>query len=153
MKFGVVVAAALGFAVAIYMVLRVGLMPVLHAIGGVGLAGFALICTYALALVLLLASGWYALVPTAVARRFSTFAIGRQIRDSASDVLPFSQLGGIVIGARAVVLRGLAPSFAFASAIADVTTELMAQIVFIALGTALCIAQLRLAPQTAPLAN
>ncbi len=153
MRFGVVVAAALGFAVAIYMVLRVGLGPVLHAVGGVGLGGFAAICAYALALVVVLASGWFALVPEGIGRRFATFAIGRQIRDSASDILPFSQLGGIVIGARAVVLRGMPPPFAFASAVADVTTELMAQIAFITIGSVICIAQLRLAPATAPLAN
>lgn len=153
MRFGVVVAAVLGFAVAIYMVLRVGLMPVLHAVVGVGLGGFAVICAYSLVVILLLASGWFALVPAGASARFATFVIGRQIRDSASDILPFSQLGGIVIGARAVVLRGLAPPFAFASAIADVTTELMAQIAFIALGTTICISQLRLAPATAPLAN
>jgi putative membrane protein len=153
MKFGVVVAAALGFAVAVYMILLVGLAPVLHAVLGVGLEGFAAICAYALVLILVLASGWFALVPPLIANRFSTFVIARQIRDSASDVLPFSQLGGIVIGARAVVLRGVAAPFAFASAIADVTTELMAQIAFIALGTAICITQLRLASTTAPLAN
>src|SRR5215472_1285135 len=153
MKFGVVVAAALGLAVAIYMILRVGLAPVLHAVLGVGLGGFVVICAYALALILVLASGWFALVPPVIANRFATFAIARQIRDSASDVLPFSPLGGIVIGARAVVLRRVAPPFAFASAIADVTTELMAQIAFIALGTAICITQLRLASTTAPLAN
>ena len=153
MRFGVVVAAALGFAVAIYMVLRVGLAPVLHAVAGVGFDGFAVICAYALALIIVLGSGWFALVPSGVADRFTTFVVARQIRDSASDILPFSQLGGIVIGARAVVLKGVAAPFAFATAIADVTTELMAQIAFIAFGTAICIANLRLAPATASLAN
>ncbi len=68
-------------------------------------------------------------------------------------MLPFSQLGGIVIGVRAAILRGLAPPLAFASSIADITTELMAQIVFVALGTALCFTQLRATASTAPLAN
>jgi len=154
MRFGVVIAAALGFAVAIYLVLHVGLAPVFHAVVGIGAGGFAIICAYALALILVLATGWDALVPSREkAANFATFVIGRQIRDSASDILPFSQLGGIVIGARAVILRGMAVPMAFASAMADVTTELMAQVVFIALGTAICITQLRLAPTTAPLAT
>jgi putative membrane protein len=151
MRFGVIAAAALGFAVAIYLVFRVGLDPILHAVTSVGPGGFAIICGYALALILVLAAGWSVLVGGGAT--FSTFVVGRQIRDSASDVLPFSQLGGIVIGARAVVLRGLNAPVAFASAIADVTTELMAQIVFIGLGIAICISQLRLAPSTAPLVN
>jgi putative membrane protein len=151
MKFGVIAAALLGFAVAVFLILRVGLAPILAAVTSVGPGGFALICAYALALILVLAAGWAVLVGGGVP--FSTFIVGRQIRDSASDVLPFSQLGGIVIGARAVILRGLNAPVAFASAIADVTTELMAQIVFIALGVGICIDQLRLASTTAPLVN
>src|SRR6185503_9434535 len=102
------------------------------------------------AVVALLGAGWLALIPHAGARDFLTFAIGRQTRDSAGDILPFSQLGGIVIGARAVILRGIDPPLAFASALADVTTELMAQIVFVLIGIALCIAQLRASASTAP---
>lgn len=151
MRFGVIAAAVLGFAVAVFLIFRVGLAPILQAVTSVGPGGFALICAYTLALILILGSGWAVLVGGEAP--FSTFIVGRQIRDSASDVLPFSQLGGIVIGARAVVLRGLSAPVAFASAIADVTTELMAQIVFIALGVAICIDQLRLAASTAPLVN
>jgi putative membrane protein len=68
-------------------------------------------------------------------------------------VLPFSQIAGIVVGARAVVLRRLNAPLAFASAIADVTTELMAQIVFIAVGASVCITETRIAPGTAPFAK
>jgi putative membrane protein len=150
MKFGVIAAAVLGFAVAVFLIFRVGVAPILQSVASVGFGGFALICAYALALILVLAGGWAVLVGDAP---FVTFVIGRQIRDSASDVLPFSQLGGIVIGARAVILRGVNSPVAFASAIADVTTELMAQIVFIALGIGICIDELRLAATTAPLVN
>ncbi len=56
------------------------------------------------------------------------------VRDAATEVLPFSQLGGIVFGARAAIIQGVAAAVAFASTVVDVTTELMAQIVFVALG-------------------
>jgi len=59
------------------------------------------------------------------------------VRDAAGEVLPFSQLGGIVIGVRALILRGIPAPNAFASSIVDVTTEMMAQIVFILIGVAL----------------
>ncbi|MEJ0042325.1 MAG: hypothetical protein WDM81_08960 [Rhizomicrobium sp.] len=55
-----------------------------------------------------------------------------------------------MIGARAVILRGVSPPLAFASAITDVTTELMAQIVFVLVGIGLCIEQLRGSATTAP---
>ena len=71
----------------------------------------------------------------------------------AGDILPFTQFGGIVIGARAVILAGVSPPLAFAGAIVDVTAELIAQIVFIALGLLLGIAQLRSNTIFAPYAN
>src|SRR5690349_19497103 len=129
MRFGITAAAAIGFAIAVYLVFRIGLAPVFDAVRNVGIAGFAIICAYALMLILLLASGWYALFPAHVRTAFGNFLIARQIRDSASDVLPFSQLGGIFIGARALGLRGVPAPLAFASAATDVTTELVAQIV------------------------
>jgi putative membrane protein len=123
---------------------------VLAAVAAVGLGGFALLTAAGLLVVALLGSGWLALIPKASARDFLTFVIGRLTRDSAGDILPFSQLGGIVIGARAVILRGVSPPLAFASAIADVTTELLAQTVFILIGIALCVAPLRTSATTAP---
>jgi putative membrane protein len=143
MRLGIIAAAAVGFAIAVYLLLHVGITPVLDAVRAVGITGFAIICGYALALILLLASGWHVLFPAQLRPHLSNLLIARQVRDSASDVLPFSQLGGIFIGARALSLRGVAAPVAFASAAADVTTELVAQIAFIAIGAALCAAQLR----------
>jgi putative membrane protein len=153
MRLWIVAAAAVGFAIAVYLIFRVGVGPVMHAVEAVGIGGFAIICAYALGLVVLLACGWYALFPAGSRPRPSNFVIARQVRDSASDVLPFSQLGGIFIGARALTLRGVAAPLAFASAAADVTTELVAQVAFIAIGAGLGIAQLRTAQSTAPLAE
>jgi putative membrane protein len=152
MRFGIAAAAATGFAIAVYLVVRVGLYPVLGAVRGIG-AGFVVICAFALVLVVVLASGWYALFAGGERPRFVNVLIARQIRDSASDVLPFSQLGGIFIGARALSLRGVSAPIAFASAATDVTTELVAQLVFIAIGVALCIAQLRSSQLTVGLAT
>ena len=62
------------------------------------------------------------------------FVRARMVRDSAAEVLPFSQLGGLVLGARAAILQGVSSSLALASTIVDVTTEMLAQIAYIALG-------------------
>ncbi|HUO90448.1 MAG TPA: lysylphosphatidylglycerol synthase domain-containing protein [Rhizomicrobium sp.] len=150
MKAGVIAAALIGLALAVWLLVHIGVSQVLAAVASVGVGGFALIVAYGLLVVVLLGAAWYALVPDRHVRDFMTFVIGRQTRDSAGDILPFSQIGGVVIGARAVILRGIRPPIAFATAIADVTTELMAQIVFILLGIGLCIAQLRASTVTAP---
>ena len=152
MRYGIIAAAAIGLAIAVYLVLRVGIAPVLDSVRSVGVAGFAIICAYALGLIVVLALGWYALFSPSLAPRLVNFIIARQIRDSASDVLPFSQLGGIFIGARALSLRSVSSPVAFASAATDVTTELVAQIVFIAIGVGLCIARLRSSQLTVGLA-
>jgi putative membrane protein len=65
------------------------------------------------------------------------FVWGRLIRDSASEALPLSQIGGYLFGARALTLSGVASSFAAASTVVDVTVELVAQLGYVLLGLAL----------------
>ncbi|MBV9991661.1 MAG: flippase-like domain-containing protein [Alphaproteobacteria bacterium] len=134
MKIGAILAGLAGLAVAVWFVAHIGFAPVANAVARVGFGGFAILCLYALATFLVLGAAWFALTPTAP---FFTFVWGRIVRDAAGEVLPFSQIGGIVIGVRALILRGIGGAQAFASAIVDVTTELMAQIVFILIGVAL----------------
>lgn len=136
---------ALGVALALYLVMFVGLGAVFSAAVAVGWSGFAVLYLYALGLFLVLGTAWYVLVPAAGSMNVWVFIRARMVRDAATEVLPFSQLGGIVLGARAAILQGTAPSLAFASTIVDVTTELLAQIAFIALGLAILSAR---APQT-----
>jgi putative membrane protein len=142
MKTGVIAAALVGLALFVWLLFHIGVGQVFSAVASVGWLGFLAICFYGLVVVAMMGSAWLVLIPGARWRDLATFIIGRQTRDSAGDVLPFSQFGGIVIGARAVILRGVAPALAFASAIADVTTELMAQIAFVLVGIAFCWEQL-----------
>jgi putative membrane protein len=153
MKYGVIAAALVGLAVAVWLLLHIGIEPVFAAVASVGIGGFALICLYGTAVVGLMGSGWLALLPDRQPRDFLTFIVARQMRDSAGDILPFSQFGGIVIGARYAILRGVSAPLSFASMVADVTTELMAQIAFIFIGVALGISELRASPAMGPYAN
>jgi putative membrane protein len=126
--------AALGLALGLYFVMYIGLGAVLSAAAAVGWGGFAILCAYALGLFPLLGAAWYTLSPGSSPRAWGIFVWARMVRDAATEVLPFSQLGGIVLGARAAVLHGIAPPLAFGSMIVDVTAELLAQIAFVALG-------------------
>jgi putative membrane protein len=134
MKLRFVFLALLGLGLALYLIFYIGFEAVFSAALAVGWSGFAILVAYALALFLILALSWQVLVPGAP---FLAFLIGRMVRDSASEVLPFSQVGGFVIGGRAAHLKGVGAPMAFASTIVDVTTEMMAQIVYVALGIAL----------------
>ena len=136
MKIRVLLVAALGLCLAAYLVLHVGFAAVLTAAAEVGWAGFALLCSYALALFPLLGAAWRVLLPGARAGVW-VFVWARLVREAASDVLPFSQVGGIVFGARTAIRHGVAGPEAFASTIVDVTSEALAQIAYIALGFAI----------------
>jgi putative membrane protein len=135
-KIRVLLVAALGLCLAAYLVLHVGFAAVLTAAAEVGWAGFALLCLYALTLFPLLGAAWRVLLPGARAGVW-VFVWARLVREAASDVLPFSQVGGIVFGARTAIRHGVTGSEAFASTIVDVTSEALAQIAYIALGFAI----------------
>jgi glycosyltransferase 2 family protein len=145
MKFRIVIIATLGFALALYLVMYVGLGAVFSAAVAVGWGGFAILCLYALALFLLLGAAWHVLVSDSSLAELKVFVWARMVRDAAAEVLPFSQLGGIVLGARAAILHGVSPPLAFGSMIVDVTTEMLAQIAYIALGIVILSAR---APQS-----
>ena len=133
----IAIVAGLGVALGLYLVIYVGWGAVLQAAVTLGWSGFALLCAYALGLFALLGAGWSVLLPAAAGAGYRVCVWARMVRDAASEVLPFSQLGGIVLGGRAAVLHGLPRPLAFASVVVDVTTEMLAQIAFIALGIAI----------------
>lgn len=134
MKFGVVIAALAGLAGAAYLIFYIGFDAVLHAVLSIGWSGFALLWLYGAGNFVLLGLAWFLLVPPYSPSSALTFCWGRAVRDSAGDVLPFSQFGGMVIGARATILRGTRRAVAFASTVVDITMEMMAQIIYVIAG-------------------
>ncbi len=144
-------AALIGLGIAAYLVFHLGFDAVLTAATAVGWGGFAMLCLIGLALYAILGSAWFTLIPAAFAPRITTFVWGRAVRDAAGEVLPFSQLGGFVIGARAVILRGVKSPLASASMIVDITVEMVAQIVFVLTGIAILLERVPASPSSAAL--
>lgn len=129
--------AALGLALVVYLVLSTGWRAVLSSAAAVGFGGFAVICLCALGLFGLLGAAWSVLWPLSTGSGVWVFVRARMVRDCAAEVLPFSQFGGIALGVRAAILQRVRPPVAAASMIADVTTEMIAQIAYTLLGVAL----------------
>ncbi len=150
MKWRLLMIAALGLALALYLVADVGFGAVYSAAVAIGWGGFAILCVCALALFLLLGVAWHVLAPPSAGAGAWIFVWARMVRDSAAEVLPFSQLGGLAIGVRAAVLQGVSAPLASASVIVDVTTELLAQIAYVALGVAILSARV---PRTSVVAS
>jgi putative membrane protein len=129
--------ATLGLALAVYLFLQIGWQSVFSTIGEVGWGGFAALCLFALGLLVLLGAACHVLRPPSSDWKLWVLVWSRMVRDSASEVLPFAQIGGLVLGARAAILHGVATPVAFATLIADITTEMLAQIAYVALGLAI----------------
>jgi putative membrane protein len=67
------------------------------------------------------------------------FLWGRLIRDAGSEVLPVSQMGGCVLGARVVAIAGVPGTIAGASTMVDLTLEFFAKLAYMALGLSLLV--------------
>ena len=141
-RLGVALAALLGVVLAVAVVGWFGCAQVLAALATIGGRGFALFVLYSLACFPITGAAWWSLAAGEPLRRLWTFTFGRLLRESASDILPFASIGGVVVGARGVILRGVAPERAYGSLAGDLMTEIVAQIAFLGLGLALLSARL-----------
>ncbi len=126
--------AVLGLILGTILVGAFGFGRVVGAVLSVGWAGLALLCLWQLLLFLPLGLAWDAIARAGGVRRPLLFIWGRMVRDASINLLPFSQLGGFFLGARAVMLRGLPWPIATASTIVDLTAEFLAEVLFAGMG-------------------
>jgi glycosyltransferase 2 family protein len=131
MKFLPVLLIAAGIAAMATLVLHFGAGAVATALIAVGFAGFLTVTAVHAALIGVMGLAWQALLPAA---RPWVAIWGRFVRDSGSEVLPLSQVGGYVLGTRAVALAGVPATEGAASTIVDVTLEFVSQLAYVALG-------------------
>ncbi len=124
-----------GFVLLFFLFLRLDAAAVWDSLARVGWLGFGLVLAAGLVLTACLAAGLYPLLSGKFSLRMIFAA--RQIRDSAGDILPFTQIGGMALGMRVLALGGIAPARAIAAGMVDVTTEMIAQGIFMLLGIAL----------------
>jgi putative membrane protein len=113
------------------LVTHFGAGQVAAALVAVGWLGFAAVTLIHTALIALMGLAWSALLP---GTRWWVAIWGRFVRDSGSEVLPLSQVGGYVLGTRALALAGVPATRGAASTIVDVTLEFVGQLGYIALG-------------------
>jgi putative membrane protein len=138
--------AGVGLAVAIVVWLGAG--KVVRAVLSVGWGGFALIVLWSFVLFGVLALAW-----RLVCRGSSYPAVlwGRLVREGGSNILPFSEVGGVAFGARALVLARVPWARALASSIADVSAEFIGEIPFMLFGLTVIFGRRGLASILVPL--
>ena len=140
-----------GVALATALVGWFGFGRVLRAVASVGGAGFLAVCAWQMVLFTVLGLSWFVLVPASRAWRPGVAVWGRMVRDAAGGLLPFSVVGGLVLGARAVAVQGVAWPLATATTVVDLTTEFLAQIALVLIGLVLLTARAPHARLVAPL--
>ena len=141
-KIGASVALLIGLALTVGVVLYVGAGGLARAVAAIGWNGFAAYTAYNLLVFIPLGLAWWAVAPGVPWRQAAIFTWGRLLREAAADILPFSQVGGLVVGVRAVEQRGVGEALVVGSLIADLTTEMAAQLFYTLFGAAMLAALL-----------
>ena len=135
-QIGLLLATLIGLAVAAATVGSVGLRQVTAAMATIGWVGMASFVLWSGGVLGLLGMAWVSVAPGEPVTHAARFVWARTTREAATDILPFSQLGGLVVGARTLAAFGVPQPVIYASMIADLTTEMAAQLLFTLAGVA-----------------
>jgi putative membrane protein len=127
LRWPIVLATIAGLAAAVWAMGRAGFANLAHSVAQVGIVGFLLFCAASLILSLILGGAWWAAMPGERASRLPLFAWARIAREGANDLLPFSQIGGLIIGGRVLTAAGLPAARTYAAMVVDLTTEMASQ--------------------------
>lgn len=131
-------AALAGLALGTGAVIWLGAGHILHTVLKIGWLGLVYVVAWQFAVFVLLGAAWWVLVPSVALR---TVIWGRLVREGGETCLPFSELGGLVFGARAIMLSGVDFSTAGASSIVDVICEGIALAPFLLFGLVMLLAR------------
>ena len=144
--------AVLGLLAGTVLIGWFGFDQVAKALLSIGWHGLGLLLACQVLLFALLGVAWNVIATPAGAGLLWVFVWGRLVRDAAANCLPFSAVGGFVLGARAITLHGVAWPLATASVVVDVTAEMLAQLALTLIGLCLLIAHDPASPLALPLA-
>ncbi|HET7083213.1 MAG TPA: lysylphosphatidylglycerol synthase domain-containing protein [Rhizomicrobium sp.] len=111
-----------------------GIGPVTHALAALGALGLAVITVMHLPVILAMGLAWWCIGRGHA--RLGAFVAARLGRDAVAEVMPLSQIGGFLAGARLLTLAGTPAPRAASSLFADLIAEFAAKLVYTLLGLA-----------------
>lgn len=135
MKFSAIIGGIFGLALAAWLLASYGIGRIFDLLGHAGWLGMSAVIAFHMVQIVFSAQGWRAIAgpTTPQPRRRAYFGL-RLIREAVNNLLPVAQIGGQVIAARLLQRRGVKLAPAIAGTVADLTMEVVTQIVFTLLG-------------------
>jgi putative membrane protein len=134
MKWRGAVGLILGAAVLAGTLLYAGAGAVMHTLEGLHLTGLIIIALAHLPVEALMGTAWRLAAGSTRTASPRRFMWARLVRDAAAETLPFSQLGGFVLGVRALRLSGPAALRGVLSMSVDLIVELGAKLPYVVVG-------------------
>jgi hypothetical protein len=134
LRWPVLLAMIAGLGIAAWVIESVNFHEIIAGVISVGFGGFVLICLCLIGVLGLLGAALLAATPGEPGRRLPLFLWSRMAREAASDLLPFSQLGGLVVCIRVLRKGGISHPRIYAAMIVDLTTEMLSQLFFTLFG-------------------
>ena len=140
------IALLLGVAALVGTIVYAGIGGVEQAVLRLGFAGLLLVALIHLPVIALTGSAWWLIGAELPGASAWKFIWARYVREATAEVLPFSQLGGIVAGARSLRLAGLESLPVAATLLKDLLLEQLAKVPYVLAGLAVLLLGGRDAP-------
>lgn len=140
MRWRSAVGLMLGAAVLALTLIYAGAGAVARTLEGLRVAGLLIIVLAHLPVVALMGLAWHLAAGTARTASRRRFIWARLVRDAAAETLPFSQIGGFVLGIRALRLAGGAALRGVLSMSVDLVIELGAKLPYVLAGVLVLLA-------------
>jgi putative membrane protein len=135
MRFGVIIGGIVGLCLAAWLLESYGVGRILDLLHHAGWFGILTVVTFHLVQILFSALGWRVIAgPTVPRPGLRTYMVMRWIREGVNNLLPVGQIGGEFVAARLLQRSGMKLAPAIAGTVADLTMEMVTQILFTLLG-------------------
>ncbi len=135
-----VVGGLAGTALAAWLLHSYGAERIFGLLVQVGLAGSVIFVAFHLIQILFSALAWRIIAgPTTPRPSLAAFCVLRWVREGVNNLLPVAQIGGEFVAARLLRQRGVKLAPAIAGTVADLTMEMITQIVFTLMGLGILI--------------
>ena len=138
MKWSAIVGTAVGIGLSAWLLQAYGIERILQLLADAGWFGILAVIAFHLMQILFSAAAWRVIAGlTAVRPSLPEYMVLRWIREGVNNLLPVAQIGGEFVAARLLHRRGVNLAPAIAGTVADLTLEMVTQIVFTLLGLVL----------------